>query len=174
MLEEENEDVFESFVHHLYHSGAELDVDYDNEDTESFLIEAHIFGDRRGCNSFRNAAVNALAMLLRSERKTLPSMSTCDLIFTQTTEHAGLRYLVADKWCWEGNEDFTRKVNTNEAVNADFAIAVFRAMTRCNKSRLQPENSLQTAFMKSAAPFKPIWLCELYHNHNEDDDDDCC
>lgn len=164
VLDEENETVFEFYVHYLYHhlcqSDAKLNVDYNNEHTESFLIEAYILGDRRGCDPFENAAMNTLSTHW-DYNQTLPSMSACNVIFTQTAADDKMRRLIAERWFWESNLEWLEadKIELDQTVNADFAIAVLKIMASCTKPRMNLGEM-------SACPYRS-GLCSDYHSHKE-------
>lgn len=141
---EENDAVFEVFVHHIYHSGAKIiDLECPTTHSESFLVEAYLFGDRRDCVTFRNNAIDALSELWSLETTgdesvmNLPSMRTCDTIFRQTATGSKIRQLVVDKWCWEGNWAAFEKgrIASKDVVNQDFATVVFSATMRIRTSK---------------------------------------
>lgn len=99
-LKEENASVFGLLVNWLYYD--RIDHVSPTPDTEIFLIEAYLLGDRRGSEGFRNDVLDSLKTVWMC---VLPSSKAILLAFSEETHAPNLRKLVADKHAWEGKHD---------------------------------------------------------------------
>lgn len=178
-LSEETVGVFTLFAHWLYFKKLDFTTEIDTDD---FLVQAYLLGDRRGAPNFQNAIVDALHERWDASQKIAPKLITT--IFQETTSSSRLRRLVADRWAWSAKPGERKSIITKgEAIHHEFVIALGQAflarlddydqdvskLYRCSKCAHREYITFSKGDVSGlAGRHKVPWLtdfCASYHEH---------
>lgn len=136
--------MFQLFVHYLYHGV--IKVNKGAIDVVHLLIEAWLFGERRGAVRFQNAVMSTLVP--RAYAYSI-SLDLAALVFAESLPGSNLRRLVVNKWVYEGPEHRADLLEMCEGDGEDgeiqpkpaleFALEVVKGLL---KTRPRPPHSL--------------------------------
>lgn len=182
-LKEENAAVVTLFAAWLYCKKLIFTIEFD---TDAFLVQSYLLGDRRGAPNFQNAVIDALnARWVNSEWKEPKLIMT---VFDETAPSTKLRKLLADKWAWSVKPGERKSIiETSRAIREEFETALCKAflarlddhdqdITKFYRCSICSHTGLVTFakmdFSMPAELHKAPWLsdfCANYHEHAADE-----
>jgi hypothetical protein len=126
VLFDDNACVFDMFVQWLYCNKVSFDAKA--ADADMLLIEAWLFGHKRGCPEFQNAIIDAMHSSWTTGY--IVRLATLELAFTQAKPGSALALFLADKMAWQSDpQSLLRQVDLVDVTHCpEYPRAVLRAL----------------------------------------------
>lgn len=161
-LREESPAIFTLFADWLYCKKLVFTTEFDTDD---FLVQAYLLGNRLGAPNFNNAIIDALHARWNVFKWNEPSLITT--VFEETTYSSKLRKLIADRWAWSARwGHWKATVESGEAIHHEFGTALCKVfLARMDE---QYDVQLRTGRTVLTGDYKAPWLgdfCGTYHEH---------